>query len=206
MCRLSGFLIMVLALASCREQPVTNEAMSPPIVTLDSVSSGTTRTLRSLSFPSADTGYCVGDSGALLRTYNAGSSWNFSTIEPGRLNSAFFWSDTEGLIGGQFFTLHTRNGLASWDSVHVDGVVYSFGGSPNGWLLAGLHEQGGWVIASSDSGRSWNAMYRCYRVGPLSLCWVLGRLELRPSRLVGKLPRELSTCGASGLMGRWHKI
>ncbi len=184
-----GFFIMGLALASCREQPTSNPPQVEQSVTLDSVSSGTSSTLWAVSFPSAGTGYCVGNSGVLLRSYNAGSSWSLSTIESCPLTAVFFWSDTEGLVGGYggglSFILHTRNGLASWDSVMTFAVPHAFGGTPNGWLLTGTYGEAGLVYASTDTGRSWDPVAGTFKSVPVSAFAVQGGHWVATSPQVG---------------------
>jgi photosystem II stability/assembly factor-like uncharacterized protein len=74
------------------------------------LSSGTTRNLNSVYFTDSLTGYCVGDSGVILKTINGGSSWNILFGNNDIVwHSVFFPSRDTGYVAG--FRLSDTNSL-----------------------------------------------------------------------------------------------
>jgi photosystem II stability/assembly factor-like uncharacterized protein len=72
--------------------------------------------LNSILFTDVNTGYCVGDTGVILRTSNQGMNW--TTINSGTdaaLQSVFFANANVGYISGERgIVLKTTNGGVNW--------------------------------------------------------------------------------------------
>jgi photosystem II stability/assembly factor-like uncharacterized protein len=71
----------------------------------------------SIYFPTADTGYAVGDAGIILKTVNAGANWTIDTNTAHTslpLNSVYFTNANTGYIVGGSLILKTINGGTNW--------------------------------------------------------------------------------------------
>lgn len=105
------------------------------------LSSGTTKSLQSVFFLNADTGFVAGDSGTILKTLNGGFTWlpqKSGTIQP--LTSIQFINATKGYaigLGGTI--LGTKDGGATW-SAQVSGTTKNLYGMQ--FLASGM----GWVV------------------------------------------------------------
>ncbi len=80
--------------------------------------------LRAINFPVSDAnqiGYCVGDSGTILKTFDAGESWHYQLSNTSeRLNKVFFLDNDFGFVVGDSGTiLRTTNG-GGVTSIHDD--------------------------------------------------------------------------------------
>src|SRR6516164_5572664 len=78
--------------------------------------SGTTRTLRAISFGDANTGFAVGAAGTILRTDDGGETWGAQTTGSSNLlNGVSFVNPSVGTAVGERGTiLRTEDGGATW--------------------------------------------------------------------------------------------
>ncbi|MCB0727608.1 MAG: hypothetical protein KDD00_09095, partial [Ignavibacteriae bacterium] len=72
--------------------------------------------LNSLTFIDKSHGYCAGNNGNILRTYDGGYSWESENIFSGNLYSVSFRDTKNGLISGETgMIFKTTNGGTDWD-------------------------------------------------------------------------------------------
>jgi photosystem II stability/assembly factor-like uncharacterized protein len=121
------------------------------------VDSGTTSDLRGVYLLDSGVGYSVGDSGAILKSTDAGMTWNALTSGTTKaLYDIYFFNDAEGVaVGDSGLILRTTDGGANWATV-ASGIrdslrSVSFSGA-NG-ICGGLSQD---LLYSSDSGTSWH--------------------------------------------------
>ncbi len=120
------------------------------------VDSGTTSNLNGAILLDLGTGFVVGDTGAILKSTDAGATWTpLTSGTSATLHGIYFLDPNEGVAVGDSGTiLRTTDGGAAWQSV-TSGVVdtlrsVSFNG-PNG--ICGGDSQD--ILYSTDSGASW---------------------------------------------------
>ncbi len=135
--------------------------------------SGSANILRSVHFPDANTGWCVGNSGTILKTINGGENWisqtNGSSIT---LNSVFFVNTTTGWTTGPATgsgIWKTTNGGSGWAFQSLPlplAISVMFVNSTTGWVsgVAGFIAQttnGGtnWSSQTSNTGNDLNSIY-----------------------------------------------
>lgn len=115
------------------------------------------KSLSSVYFTDANTGYAVGDSGIILKTIDSGSKW--SALSSGTLNnlySVFFPDMDTGYVVGDVGTiLKTTNGGSIWDFLS-DGTNDRFRSSCFLDGSVGYIAGGGWDMSkTSNGGKSW---------------------------------------------------
>src|SRR4029077_4094531 len=120
------------------------------------VDSGTTSNLNGVSLLDAGTAYVVGDTGAILKSTDAGATWTpLASGTSNTLHGIYFLDPNEGVAVGDSGTiLRTTDGGAAWQSI-ASGVgdnlrSVSFNGV-NG--ICGGDSQD--ILYSTDSGASW---------------------------------------------------
>jgi photosystem II stability/assembly factor-like uncharacterized protein len=120
------------------------------------VDSGTTSNLNGAVLLDSGTGFVVGDTGAILKSTDAGATWTpLTSGTSNTLHGVYFLDPNEGVAVGDSGTiLHTTDGGAAWQNV-TSGVVdnlrsVSFNGA-NG--ICGGDSQD--ILYSTDSGASW---------------------------------------------------
>lgn len=122
------------------------------------------RNLHSVYFPSADTGYIVGDYGTILKTTQGGSTWikQNSGITT-RLNAVYFSNPDIGYAVGDSGTiLKTVNGGNIW-SKQITGIqsnlnsIY-FSSMDSGYAVG----DSGTFLKSNDGGTSWAYLWPYY--------------------------------------------
>ena len=77
----------------------------------------TSNGLYSITFPSNNIGYAVGDNRYILKSIDGGISWNKISVENGvnsRLTSVFFISDSIGFVCGMSYFAKTIDGGETW--------------------------------------------------------------------------------------------
>lgn len=123
---------------------------------LNSVS-GTSQNLKGLSFINSSTGYCVGENGTIIRTTNAGSSWE--ALPSGtsvNINAVFFINAATGIVCGDggLIMRTTNNGL-NWTGT-VSGVTDDLK------ALSFVNDKGvctgasGTLLYTTDAGSNWS--------------------------------------------------
>ncbi len=122
--------------------------------------SGTDQDLHSVHFLSdTTTGWCVGDSGTIIHTMNAGSDWNGQ--QSGTLQNLrcvrFPVADTGWAVGDSGTVLYTEDGGSTWNAQNsgTEADLYSgrFISSDTGWAVG----DSGTVLRTFDGGVNWTA-------------------------------------------------
>ncbi len=83
---------------------------------------GTTQTLRAITFADADRGWAVGDLGTIIATYDGGRTWNAqSSGTTADLHAISFADASTGwAVGARATILSTHDGGASWSAQEAD--------------------------------------------------------------------------------------
>jgi photosystem II stability/assembly factor-like uncharacterized protein len=126
--------------------------------------SGTSKTLRAVSFMDINTGTAVGDSGIVLRTTNGGTDWSRrSPVPQGTdLYGVSFSSANTGTAIGDWGICRTTNEGLDWTRVYTSSrgcMVFdvSFGDTNNG-IAVGLENATQWVamgLRTTNGGAHW---------------------------------------------------
>jgi photosystem II stability/assembly factor-like uncharacterized protein len=126
--------------------------------------SGTTKTLQEIFFPVPDTGFVVGDSGTVLRTFDGGTTW--APLNPGTIKSIndiyFLNSQTGFIVGDSGFFAKTTNAGTTWNSTYISnpdpidlGCVY-FTDTNTGYVGGTeLTQYGGIILRTANGGTTW---------------------------------------------------
>ncbi len=126
------------------------------------LTSGTTNTLKSISFPSSSTGYAVGASGTIIKTINSGSAWSTLTV-PGftqNFNKVLFIDDNIGLVfgdGGKIYK--TTDGGSNWTqktSNTNNALNTAFLFNNNTTIFVGGEQAT--LLKSTDAGETWSTV------------------------------------------------
>ncbi|MDT8323993.1 MAG: YCF48-related protein [Bacteroidota bacterium] len=83
--------------------------------------------MRDIDFPSADTGYAVGEKGIALQTTDGGESWkSLDSWYRTDLYGLHFFSGTDGIFFGEASRMpHTSDGGMTWDTlIHNFGFIF----------------------------------------------------------------------------------
>ncbi len=134
------------------------------------LNSGTTESLNEIAFPTANTGYVVGNNGTVLKTTDGGANWNsVSTGLSLDFHELYFLSATVGwIVGDSGSVCHTTNGGAAWNCSLLDSAQYInlhsvfaldsntvlVGGEKNfseGYLAKTINGGSSWQIANLES-------------------------------------------------------
>ncbi len=121
--------------------------------------SGTTVTLNSVYFASADIGFICGNSGVILKTTNKGANWQtLSSGTTGNLYSVRFINTSTGFAAGDNLILKTTNGGVSWQVNHnISGIslrTIFFLNASTGYAAG----SGGAVLKTTNTGVSWSVL------------------------------------------------
>jgi len=123
------------------------------------LTSGTTNYLTSVYFTDANTGYVVGDSGTILKTFNAGTKWSIiSSGTKNYLGSVFFTnSDTGYVVGAGGIILRTIDAGKTWtlQSSGTDNNLVSvfFTDASTGYAVG----DSGTILKTINAGATWTA-------------------------------------------------
>lgn len=110
--------------------------------------------MRDIQFPSADTGYAVGEKGIALQTTDGGESWSFlDSWFRTDLYGLHFFSGTDGFFFGEATRMpYTSDGGMTWDTLkHNHGYIFD---------VHFIHPELGFVCnagieRTTDQGRTW---------------------------------------------------
>ena len=113
--------------------------------------------LYSSYFPTANTGYIVGENGTILKTMNGGEDWEIQASGTlGSLYSVFFWDENSGWAVGEYGILFkTSNGGEDWQNLSFE--TSEFMGSVfftdiNTGFIGGSAG----ILKTTDGGLTWN--------------------------------------------------
>lgn len=118
--------------------------------------SGTGNDLYDLHFPSAATGYAVGAAGTVVKTTDAGETWNALVINtPEDLHAVYFTDETTGFVAGDVHAFKTVDGGSHWAELILPSG-YSFRDllfldSQTGFCIGG----DGLIFKTTDGGTTW---------------------------------------------------
>lgn len=128
------------------------------------LTSGTFQTLNEIFFPAPDTGFVVGDSGTLLRTFNGGALWtalNAGTMK--NLNDVFFLNTQVGfVVGDSGYFAKTSDGGNSWDVTYLTNIsplklsAVFFTSALVGYAGGNENFSEGIIFKTSDGGTIWS--------------------------------------------------
>jgi len=117
--------------------------------------------LNSLTFVNELSGYCAGNNGNILRTYDGGYSWESENIFSGNLYSVSFRDTKNGLISGETgMIFKTTNGGSNWDYM-ISGFysdIYSVKYLSEDMAVAAGQE--GTILFSRNDGINWQKEFR----------------------------------------------
>lgn len=121
----------------------------------EQLDSGTTTTLRAVHFIDTETGFIAGEGGTILKTVDAGATWEDVSVFTNDLYDIYFFSPDSGIaVGTEGLIIRTTDGGNNWSvisgGVTVDFLSVSFSGSTG---IIGGHEQT--VLTSDDAGANW---------------------------------------------------
>ena len=131
-------------------------------------------TLTGVSFSDANRGWAVGHAGVVLRTTDAGNTWQLQRSDLGRdqplLAVQALDADRAVAVGLWSLVLHTRDGGRSWQTGALPALI---GGRPADLNLFSLFQgrpgelyataEQGRVLRSNDGGASWTFLDTGYR-------------------------------------------
>jgi photosystem II stability/assembly factor-like uncharacterized protein len=121
------------------------------------IPSGTSASLQAVHFSDLSTGYIVGDAGAILKTTDAGLSWqNVSYSIPVMLYDVYaFNQDNVIAVGGGGLIIKTSDGGNTWNVIqsNVTEELYSVSFNGNVGICGGSSQT---ILYSTDSGTNWN--------------------------------------------------
>ena len=134
------------------------------------LSTGITQNLNSVHFVDTQTGWAVGDDGAIFHTADAGETWQPQNSGTGDdLSDVFFLDANRGwAVGGQGLILRTTDGGDIWTTQPSPNTTYLesiyFADEEHGWIGGGHYTVSGppwvfraygYVYATVDSGDTW---------------------------------------------------
>jgi len=128
--------------------------------------SGVSSNLNSVRFINSQTGWCVGDSGNILKTVNGGSNWIQSFIGSRNLGAIYFTSISTGYITGDSgLILKTTNAGLNWLDISVNSYAYlttiSFINNTIGYV--GGHRNYvldiSYIYKTTNGGLTWDSLY-----------------------------------------------
>ncbi len=122
--------------------------------------------LNDIHFIDSITGWCVGDSGIIIHTYDGGNSWEIQQSNTtNNIKTVFFISNDIGFASAHNFTilpygtdlLSTNDGGETWtvsrypeDNIFITSIYYH--DSLNGWMGGTPHA----IVNTIDGGQTWN--------------------------------------------------
>jgi photosystem II stability/assembly factor-like uncharacterized protein len=111
--------------------------------------------LNDICFVNAQCGWCVGRHGAILRTCDAGRTWEKINIgEQYYLRGVQFVSETEGWAVGNNAIFHSSDGGKTWNiqaTLDTEAISVHFSNQEKGWVVG----FDGLILHTSDGGRTW---------------------------------------------------
>ena len=128
---------------------------------------GTNETLRSVSFPSATTGYAVGSADVeqprtIIKTIDGGTNWTILSSGPQYewLNSVFFTDVNTGyILDNQGDIYKTMDGGGSWTTLQSGqpGSFKSvfFTDANTGYVVGNTYGDSGIILKTNDAGATW---------------------------------------------------
>lgn len=120
--------------------------------------------LSSISFPSSSVGYVAGDFGTIMKTVNAGGSWNtLTTGITSEISSIYFIDSLTGFAGSGKKMLKTTDGGQNWTTYNFPGgdyIVTIYFPSVNIGYCRSYGTAGNLELyKTTDQGLTWNLAY-----------------------------------------------
>jgi len=127
-----------------------------------------------IHFPSFQTGYAVGYFGEIVKTSNAGDTWQLLPQGPSlRLNSIWFTSENTGFVTGDSSIYQTTDGGYTWRKLPISFPAWMtdlfFVNETIGYVIG---EATGVVYKTTDGGETWNLVYEHEYKSPRSLYFI----------------------------------
>jgi photosystem II stability/assembly factor-like uncharacterized protein len=145
--------------------------------------SGTNANLESVAFPTPQSGWAVGDDGAILHTEDGGGSWKTQTSGTNaRLLSVAFATPQSGwAVGSDGIIVHTQDGGDSWEAQFSGTRLWllsvTFASPRSGWVVGDQ----GTILHTADGGNTWqeqnsgsNAQLRSVAFATPQSGWAVG--------------------------------
>ena len=120
----------------------------------------TFNSIYSLSFPSPDTGFIVGNNSTLMRTIDGGDSWEKIDfpVEGVQIRFVDFWDNNHGIVVAWSHIFMTSDGGETWNYSHKqltsDFVAAHFINDSTGWI-AGTYRK---MLKTTDGGANWDQL------------------------------------------------
>ena len=154
------FVLSILFFSGCNKTFVVDEF---PTIRYESISSGTSNTLRSVCFINSTEGFAGGDAGTILQTTNGGTSWTsipFSTSQ--NIYKVLFLNSSAGFVGTDNGLFRTASGGATWSgnilpfsqSAKIQDIFFI--GSRG--YACGIGSSSGVVYKTNNGGTSWTKL------------------------------------------------
>ena len=150
---LASVAVLLLCLLAGSATAATYDAWSP-------LKSGTTRTLYSVAFVTADEGWAVGAGGVIRHTANAGTTWSGQTSGVTQNLRAVVFADADNgwIVGDGGVVLRTANGGAKWtrQPSGTTSALYALCmlDTQQGWAVGGA----GTIIHTVNGGATWTKL------------------------------------------------
>ncbi|MCK5034784.1 MAG: T9SS type A sorting domain-containing protein [Candidatus Sabulitectum sp.] len=139
--------------------------------------------IRAVHFVSADSGWVVGDGGAIKATIDGGDNWTTQSSGTTRLlASVHFINHLEGWAcggwqsgGSSYLILHTSDGGVSWQDQSFGSNAYScediwFTDSMNGWVGGRTSTLAPHIYHTTDGGETWTSQTVPFTSGNAGIC------------------------------------
>ncbi|MEO7175930.1 MAG: YCF48-related protein [Saprospiraceae bacterium] len=127
------------------------------------LNSGTSEVLNEVFFPTAETGYVIGNNGTILKTSNGGSDWSFeNTGLSVNFSDLYFISELEGWVVGDSGSIcHTMDGGDIWNCTFLDSAerinlhsVFALNSAAL-WVGGTKDYVDGYLASSKNAGITW---------------------------------------------------
>lgn len=165
--RVSVLLLIAVSIPSCGPSKSSDTEMAGAPATPATTSaeettgwtaqvSGTTATLRAVSFADPQHGWAVGDFGTVVHTSDGGASWSPQASGTTHfLNQVHFVDQKHGWAMGTHVLVSTSDGGATWTTRRIAGANpfagMSFVSATQGWVVSATYD----LAVTTDGGATW---------------------------------------------------
>lgn len=163
--------------------------------------SGTYLSLRDVAVLDSLTAVCVGDSGRILKTTNAGLTWSTKHKGVQRWNALAFVDSEKGfVVGNRGAMAQTSDRGESWSSILQDGGTNLVAIAVIGMRSIYVVADNGTLLVSHDAGMTWSVQ----SAPSMQTIWMFGKRGPLPVPLYGLTPTLPFTSTDLGLT--WHPL